>query len=109
VSDRLWDRCADGDWDACDDLYWDSPIGSGYEAYGASCGNRQGWMTGDCAGSASVDSSSAELRSACADGDWMACDDLYWMSPLDSDDETFGATCGNRESWEAGTCLERRN
>ncbi len=106
--DRLWDRCADGDWDACDELYWDSPLGSRYEDFGATCGDRQGWTPGDCAASTSVETGSAGLRSACGDGDWAACDELYWTSPVDSDDEAFGATCGNRESWQAGTCVERR-
>ena len=106
--DRLWDRCADGALDACDDLYWDSPLGSRYEDFGATCGDRQGWTPGDCVASTSVDTSSTGLRAGCGGGDWAACDDLYWTSPIDSDDEAFGATCGDRESWQAGTCVERR-
>ncbi|WP_369255265.1 hypothetical protein [Geodermatophilus amargosae] len=32
--------CNDGDPYACDALYWISPVGSDYEAYGATCGGR---------------------------------------------------------------------
>lgn len=38
--DRLWDRCAGGDGLACDDLYRESPLGSEYEEFGDTCGNR---------------------------------------------------------------------
>lgn len=38
--DALWDSCEAGDMAACDDLYFASPIGSEYEAFGDSCGNR---------------------------------------------------------------------
>lgn len=48
--DRLWDRCEDGDLEACDDLWWLSPIGSEYEAFGDTCGERRrpggGWCSG---------------------------------------------------------------
>ncbi|WP_084106048.1 DUF4190 domain-containing protein [Demequina sp. NBRC 110056] len=38
--DGLWDACEAGDDTACDDLYAESPFGSGYEAFGESCGGR---------------------------------------------------------------------
>ncbi|MDD9205924.1 hypothetical protein PU560_05495 [Georgenia sp. 10Sc9-8] len=38
--DRLWDRCESGDGAACDDLFWDSPVGSRYEEFGDTCGER---------------------------------------------------------------------
>jgi len=38
--DRLWDACADGDAEACDSLYWESPVGSEYERFGDTCGDR---------------------------------------------------------------------
>ena len=44
--DRLWDACDTGDMPACDDLYRYSPLGSAYEAFGDSCGERNepdGW------------------------------------------------------------------
>ena len=36
------------------------------------------------------------LWDACAAGNMAACDELWWMSPADSDYESFGDTCGNR-------------
>jgi hypothetical protein len=44
--DALWDACADGDDGACDELFQVSPIDSGYEAFGDSCGGRQEVGTG---------------------------------------------------------------
>ncbi|MFV0634227.1 DUF4190 domain-containing protein [Demequina sp.] len=38
--DGLWDQCEAGSDVACDDLYFESPSGSGYEAFGESCGGR---------------------------------------------------------------------
>ena len=38
--DVLWNACAAGDGEACDTLYWDSPVGSAYEQFGFTCGNR---------------------------------------------------------------------
>jgi hypothetical protein len=34
------------------------------------------------------------LWDGCAVGDTVACDDLYFLSPVDSEYEWFGATCG---------------
>lgn len=38
--DALWERCSAGEPDACDDLYAQSPIGSRYEEFGETCGDR---------------------------------------------------------------------
>ena len=38
--DALWDACEGEDWAACDQLYADSPLGSEYESFGDTCGNR---------------------------------------------------------------------
>ncbi|GIG26138.1 DUF4190 domain-containing protein [Cellulomonas denverensis] len=38
--DALWDACEAGDGQACDDLYWESPLGSDYEDFASTCGNR---------------------------------------------------------------------
>ncbi|WP_299036073.1 hypothetical protein [uncultured Pseudokineococcus sp.] len=40
--DALWDACEDGDGTACDDLYLQSALGSGYEGFGYTCGERLG-------------------------------------------------------------------
>jgi hypothetical protein len=69
----------------------------------------------DCAGdptaSASGDNAGCDaLNDACAVGDMLACNDLYWSSPLGSTYESFGATCGRRvrfgESGFGGFCGE---
>ncbi len=38
--DELWMTCASGDGEACNTLYLSTPIGSVYEAFGATCGGR---------------------------------------------------------------------
>ena len=49
--DAMWDGCAAGDMDACDDLFWSSGVGTQYEAFATTCGERrptdQGTF-GDC-------------------------------------------------------------
>ena len=45
-----------------------------------------------------------ELHSACEDGDMEACDDLYFESPVGSDEEEFGSTCGGRRDEQNGDC-----
>ena len=40
VLDLLWDQCSGGNPQACDELYRDAPIGSRYETYGRTCGDR---------------------------------------------------------------------
>lgn len=48
------------------------------------------------------DSALDALWDACEGGDTGACSDLFFESPIDSDYETFGATCGLTADW--GTC-----
>ncbi len=38
--DAMWTACEGGSAQACDDLYLQSPVGSEYEAFGNTCGNR---------------------------------------------------------------------
>jgi hypothetical protein len=38
--DALYDGCAGGSGAACDQLYTDSPVGSDYEAFALTCGER---------------------------------------------------------------------
>lgn len=45
--DRLWTACEEGDGNACDQLFEQSPLGSDYEDFGVSCGNRPDIL--DCA------------------------------------------------------------
>jgi hypothetical protein len=44
------------------------------------------------------------LYDLCADGDMAACDLLYWQSPVNSEAEMFGSTCGGRTTPVYGTC-----
>lgn len=39
--DELWTSCAAGSGAACDLLWEESPVGSQYESFGVTCGNRQ--------------------------------------------------------------------
>ena len=48
--DGLYAACEGGDGQACDDLYLQSPIGSRYEDFGNTCGNRFSTSPGLCAG-----------------------------------------------------------
>ncbi len=106
--DALWDACGGGDGAACDELYWISPIGSDYEDYGNTCGDRVKDGAFSCeeaiGGNIEVPSGDAlyygddahldGLWDACAQGNGQACDDLYWESPIGSEYEDFGNTCG---------------
>jgi hypothetical protein len=52
------------------------------------------------------------LRSACLEGDWPACDDLWNAAPAGSEDERIAATCGNRvaltgDGQPFGDCISR--
>ena len=46
-----------------------------------------------------------QLADECAGGFGVSCDALFWVSPIGSEYELFGATCGYRfdESY-AGSC-----
>jgi hypothetical protein len=44
--DRLWNQCDSGDMQACDDLYDQSDVGSDYENFGDTCGDREPAGTG---------------------------------------------------------------
>jgi hypothetical protein len=60
--DALQDSCADGDMVACDRLYLDSPVGSGYETFGATCGERAAYVGGACSGSVHPDEGEPALE-----------------------------------------------
>jgi hypothetical protein len=103
--DRLADECFDGDISSCDDLYRESFLGSEYEKYGATCGERTRRGQGGGCTALYPDPDYADLRGQCGAGDERACDDLYNDSPRESVDEHFGSTCGGRSEDElAGDC-----
>lgn len=70
VLDALYDDCAGGDYAACDELYDKSPLGSDYEAFADSCGERndpQGYCVdvyGDGDGSTTTTSDGAGTDSS---------------------------------------------
>jgi hypothetical protein len=47
----------------------------------------------------------APLVAACESGDLTACDDLYLQTPVGSEDESLGSTCGGRAPETFGHCL----
>lgn len=115
VLDQLWDECALGDMQACDTLYYDSPLDSDYQEFGGRCGTADSESAGWCAteiqptlpSTAAAPGTSVELDflwEACAEGDFQACDDLYFEAPVGSFYEAFGASCGDRIS-RPGTCV----
>ena len=55
---------------------------------------------------AAVDEMVDAYRSDCADGDMLSCDLLYLSSPIGSDDEEFGATCGGRTDGSSANSCE---
>ena len=44
------------------------------------------------------------LAQDCFDGDFSACDQLFFESPVDSDYEAYGDSCGGRNE-PAGRCV----
>jgi hypothetical protein len=115
VLDQLWDDCSLGDMQACDTLYYDSPLDSDYQEFGGRCGTAGSESAGWCAAenqptlpsTAAAPGTSVELDflwEACAEGDFQACDDLYFEAPAGSFYEAFGASCGDRIS-SPGTCV----
>lgn len=116
--DALYDLCGTGDGDACESLFWAAPADTDYEAFAVSCGGtrddapkpaRCGVETetdadvvtgddGDTAGDGDYGSDPAldALWDSCEAGDGQACDDLFFDSPVGSEYENFGSTCGLR-------------
>lgn len=48
----------------------------------------------------------ADLADACFEGSGEACDDLFFQSPVDSEAEDYGDTCGGRFDESPGPCSE---
>jgi hypothetical protein len=112
--DLLASDCYLANFESCDTLYRDTPVGSSYEAYGATCGGRlEARINGDCLdagnfasqpgsyGAAEIAEYGSDavfdgLADACEVGDLEACDELYQQTPVDSGYEEFGSTCGAR-------------
>lgn len=100
--------CVDGDMLACDVLYVYTEVGSALEALGESCGERGSGEVSTCMAAhglfvpLSDDEALRYFREGCEDGVFISCDMLYLLADVDSDDEAFGDTCGERHdsgSW----------
>jgi hypothetical protein len=111
--DALYDECADGSADACDELWTTAENGTEYYDFGYSCGGvvpeGETEVCSDVLGDGGDDSDPSgepdsygddetldALWDACEDGDGQACDDLFFDSPVGSEYEEFGKTCGGR-------------
>lgn len=127
--DELYRACDNGDMAACDTLYIESPMGSEYEAFAGSCGGlyeeSYGYWCEASAGETDTQEAGTQeaenpedvydpidpyldpLYDACTNGDMAACDDLYRESPVDSEYEWWGGTCGGLyEDPEAQWCSQ---
>ncbi|MEJ5945467.1 hypothetical protein WDZ17_09205 [Pseudokineococcus basanitobsidens] len=117
VLDEMWDGCEAGDGTACDDLYDSSGLGTDYEDFGYTCGERfteastpdfcVDEMGGDGRGAVADvregsrygdDAVLDRLWDGCEAGDGVDCDELYGSSEEGSDYAEFGVTCGERYS-----------
>ncbi|MEJ5867438.1 hypothetical protein WDV85_06745 [Pseudokineococcus sp. 5B2Z-1] len=111
VLDALWDECEAGDGLSCDDLYYSSEVGTAYETFGLTCGERFSEARAPEYCEDELDGSPARedvrpaddavldrLRDGCGAGDGVDCDELYALAEEGSDDEDFGLTCGERYS-----------
>ena len=105
--DALYDSCAAGTMYDCDLLYMESPVDSTYETFGDFCGglgHQVGvWCSEEGAEQFGTGVPTADLDALyaeCAADGGYACDRLYWESPIDSAEETFGAICGGHEFYE---------
>ncbi|MDX1690307.1 MAG: hypothetical protein R3290_04710 [Acidimicrobiia bacterium] len=105
--DPLHADCAATGAEACDLLYLVSPLSSEYERFGATCGDRNAPNEGLCLELHGDGPHLDAWRTACAEGDAGACDLLYQLSPVDSEDERFGTTCGGRDEPSPLSCWAR--
>lgn len=104
--DRLWDGCSTGDMGACNALLVEAPSGSDYAEFGSTCGYRLDpggecqtrftpWTYGDDPG---LDS----LWDGCNGENFDACRELFEASPIGSEYEAWGGSCGGRVEGLAG-------
>lgn len=107
----LANACFDpGDMFACDQLFAATEVDSDLEAYSQTCGGRIEEQDGapDCADRFDVSVPDAappadfddvdfnDLADQCFEGDFGACDQLFQDTPVGSDAEAYGSTCGER-------------
>lgn len=102
--DTLWDECAAGDLESCDGLFASAGFGTRYEEFGATCGDARivvdtaapcSFTAGDEPFGYGEDPELDALWDACSVGDAIACDDLFFQTPIGSAYEAFGRVCGD--------------
>jgi len=100
--DVLYDLCDAGTETACDLLYYEANAGSQYSELAIDCAGRGDGLTYCTPGvlaaaDGSIDGDSPglfALESQCSAGDMLSCDLLFVSSPIGSDMERVGNTCG---------------
>lgn len=125
----LREQCTAGTMASCDTLYIEADQGSDDEEFARTCGDRTDEVDpGHCADYSVAedgtlqpgpdattetdqpmaygeDESLDAMYDACAAGDSAQCDQLFLRSPLGSDYESFGRTCGGRTDG-VGYCVD---
>ncbi len=110
--DALWDDCTAGGLSSCDVLYQTANVGTDYEAFGGSCGDRGITLSGSCADDLPFpytygdDPDLDALVDECLAGDMGTCDALYFAASSGSAYEELGSTCGNLVASQFGFCTE---
>lgn len=113
--DELARECFEARMNSCDLLYARSNRGSRYKGYAGACGGRleqpEPLVAPQCdlrfndplettrrrvPEALRDDSYFGGLANVCALGSMASCDELFEVSPLSSDYEAYGATCGER-------------
>lgn len=110
----LAEDCQNGSDLACDILFPISDFGSGEEALARDCGGRgespdgfctEGFVRSDEGPWFDPDSDGAgRVVDECVQGDPTACDFLYFNSPLNSEFESIGISCGGRVAVAVPNC-----
>jgi hypothetical protein len=105
----LYEGCVAGSSSDCDMLYYSSPLDSEYESESLVCGGRTASRNPQQATCMVEEDALDELddvRTQCRGGFYAACDLMYYISPIGSEDETFGATCaGLMDPEDTATCV----
>jgi len=113
--DVLTTSCDEGDLPACDELYRLAPVGSVYERFGDTCGNRlPGGMSFYCSsvfdesyeGAYGSDEALDRLWDACRTDDMAACDELWRLAPYDTPAEALGDSCNGRATGNGRWCVD---
>ena len=98
--DQLWRDCEEEDFVGCDILNLASPVGTDYEVFGRTCGQRGLPAEGSCVVQYLGFPDLETLSAGCGVGDYGSCDILYFFTPVGSEEERYGATCGDRRAFD---------